>query len=870
MPVALPPPPVSHLTLVKQFVRNFAVLCSILAVVASMHYYSFYAAERATREASESLNVDLAQHMITNDISSVVRDLRFLAEHIERRQLFQQPSGLRKQRIEQEFLVFSEKKALYDQIRFIDKDGLEVVRINYNDGQPTSVDRSQLQNKSNRYYFRETLKLEQGGIYTSPFDLNIENGQIEQPYKPMMRFATPVFDQYGVLQGVVVLNYFGAHLIHNFTRAASNISDHIELVNREGYWLRSPQKDQEWGFMFGNHNRFGVLNPEEWQRISSKDRGQFHSSAGFFTFTTLYPTRIAYFASEPWLAEDAAPSSSDPYWKIIARTPAHKLSAGLSLLLQHHWILYLSIFCLSGLGAWLLAEAQIRQRQAEAQNEYERRFRRTAENMTLAAVALDQNGVVTFCNNYFLELTGWQRDQLVGKNWLQHFVPETEQQEMEQILACMNQPSSFPARYECQVLTQGGDPRLIAWNNTLSYDAQGDAIGVIGIGADITEQRQTEITLRKLSYAVEQSPATVMITNRKGLIEYTNPKFTQVTGYAADEVIGENPRFLKSGETKDDDYQALWNAISQGGEWRGEFHNRKKNGELFWESASISAVRNPDGEITHFLAVKEDITEQKRLEDEVEERNRELAKNQALTALGRMASMVAHDLRNPLSSVKMTLQILKKHPDPTSSEEAGELREIALEQIRYMEDILSDMLTFSRPDAPKPEWITVNKVIDSAIGLAQRILNDHNVALTTHYQPGLPTLYADANKLRQVFSNLITNAAQATQDQVDPQVEISAMVHLGSEGTGILIEICDNGSGISAKDEEKLFEPFFTTHAKGTGLGLAIVKRILDQHHAYIELQPRHPQGTRVVVELPTRINPIHETTQTDLESIST
>lgn len=870
MPVAPPPPPVSHLTLVKQFVRNFAVLCSVLAVVASMHYYSFYATERATREASESLNVDLAQHMITNDISSVVRDLRFLAEHIERRRLFQQPSGLRKERIEQEFLVFSEKKTLYDQIRFINKDGLEVVRINYNNGQPTSVDRSQLQNKSNRYYFRETLKLEQGGIYTSPFDLNIEKGQIEQPHKPMMRFATPVFDQYGVLQGVVVLNYFGAHLIHNFTRAASNISDHIELVNKEGYWLRSPQKDQEWGFMFGNHNRFGVRNPEEWQHISSQDKGQFHSSAGFFTFTTLYPTRIAHFASEPWLLEDAVSSSSGPYWKIIARTPAHKLPAGVSLLLKQHWILYLSIFCLSGLGAWLLAHAQIQQRQAEAQNEYERRFRRTAENMTLAAVALDQKGEVTFCNNYFLELTGWQRGQLVGKNWLQNFIPETEQQEMARILACMDQPISFPARYECQVLTQNGSTRLIAWNNTLSYDAQGHAIGVISIGADITEQRQTEITLRKLSYAVEQSPATVMITNQKGLIEYTNPKFTQVTGYAADEVVGKNPRFLKSGETEDDDYQALWNTISQGGEWRGEFHNRKKNGALFWESASISAIRNPDGEITHFLAVKEDITEQKRLEGEVKERNRELAKNQALTALGRMASMVAHDLRNPLSSVKMTLQILKKHPDPSSSKEASELREIALEQIRYMEEILSDMLTFSRPDALKPEWITVDKVIDSAIGLAQRALKDHDVTLTTHYQPGLPTLYADATKLRQVFSNLITNAAQASHDQIDPQVEINAMVHLGEEGTGIHIEISDNGSGISAKDKDKLFEPFFTTHAKGTGLGLAIVKRILDQHHAHIELQPRQPQGTCVAIELPIRINPTDESTQADSERVLT
>jgi len=237
--------------------------------------------------------------------------------------------------------------------------------------------------------------------------------------------------------------------------------------------------------------------------------------------------------------------------------------------------------------------------------------------------------------------------------------------------------------------------------------------------------------------------------------------------------------------------------------------------------------------------------------------------------MGRMASMIAHDLRNPLSSVKMTLQILKKHPDPKGSKEANELRQIALEQILYMEEILSDMLTYSRPDALKPEWITVDKVIDSATGLVQRTISDYGVNLTLHYQPGLPTLYADATKLRQVFSNLITNAAQATQDQPDPQIEIHAMVHLGSEGTGIRIEIIDNGSGISPKDRDKIFEPFFTTHAKGTGLGLAIVKRILDQHHAHIQLQPNQPQGVCVVVELPIRIKSTHESTQIDSKSIS-
>ena len=136
-------------------------------------------------------------------------------------------------------------------------------------------------------------------------------------------------------------------------------------------------------------------------------------------------------------------------------------------------------------------------------------------------------------------------------------------------------------------------------------------------GQDVTEHKRAEEQLRKLSRAVEQSPAAVVITDTQGTIEYVNPKFVEVTGYVADEVIGQNPRILKSGEMPSEVYKRMWKAISSGKEWRGEFHNKKKNGELYWELASISAIRNSEGQITHYLAVKEDITERKRLEQEL-------------------------------------------------------------------------------------------------------------------------------------------------------------------------------------------------------------------------------------------------------------
>jgi PAS domain S-box-containing protein len=137
------------------------------------------------------------------------------------------------------------------------------------------------------------------------------------------------------------------------------------------------------------------------------------------------------------------------------------------------------------------------------------------------------------------------------------------------------------------------------------------------------------LELRKLSRAVEQSPSIITIADSEGNIEYVNPKFTQVTGYAFEEVIGKNPRILKSGETPPEEYKRLWEAITSGREWRGEFHNKKKNGELYWASASISPIRDREGLITHFLGVEEDITERKRAEEEIRSLNVELERRVA-------------------------------------------------------------------------------------------------------------------------------------------------------------------------------------------------------------------------------------------------
>ena len=646
MPITQPPSPISRLHHIRGFLWVFFSLFLVLAIIGGMHYYTFYTTERTSIEAMESLNVDLAQRMIEKDINDVVGDLLFLAEHIELRGLPEALPWSMEQQIVEEFRVFAKNKKRYDQIRYLDNTGKEVVRINYNNDESSVVLESKLQNKANRYYFREALALDRRGIYLSRFDLNVEEGEIEYPLKPMMRFGTPVTNRQGDKRGIILLNYLGEQLIQNFTRAAANIADHIELINKDGFWLSSPYSDDEWGFMLGHNARIQNKNPFEWMKINDQESGQFQTANGLFTFTTIRPLN----------------TTTGDYWKIVSRVSSRQLSATLPLFIRNHYALYLSMLMLITAASWLISRSQQHHRAAEAQRDYEQRFRFTLENMELAAVALNLRGEVTFCNDHFLQTTGWRREEVIGQDWLQMFLPPELIEEVGGIITSMNNPSQFPSLYETPVKARNGGTRLIAWNNTLSFDAEGEVIGVTGIGEDITDKRKAETELLKLYQAVQQSPSIVVITDGKGRIEYVNPKFTEVSGYEPEEVIGQNPRFLKSGETSLEEYRKLWGTVLEGGEWRGEFHNRRKNGELYWEGAVISGIRNPDGQITHFLAVKEDITERKRLEAEVEQQNRELAHAETLAAMGRMASMIAHDLRNPLSSVKMTLQILSKQP----------------------------------------------------------------------------------------------------------------------------------------------------------------------------------------------------------------
>ncbi|MEK6623134.1 MAG: PAS domain S-box protein, partial [Planctomycetota bacterium] len=243
-----------------------------------------------------------------------------------------------------------------------------------------------------------------------------------------------------------------------------------------------------------------------------------------------------------------------------------------------------------------------------------RRLQAIIQSSPQAIINMTTDGRVKNWNTAAERMFGWSEKDVAGKPL--PIIPNEKQNEFHTLQSMTLQGASFTDKDAIR-RRKDGSPINVSISAAPLYNANGDVEGIMELVTDITERKRNEEQIRKLLQAVEQSPATVLITDTNGSIEYVNPKFSQITGYTREEAIGKNPRVLKSGKTPPEEYKRLWETISAGGEWRGEFLNRKKNGGLYWESASISAVKNQQGVVTHFVAVKEDITNHVKAEEQV-------------------------------------------------------------------------------------------------------------------------------------------------------------------------------------------------------------------------------------------------------------
>ena len=368
---------------------------------------------------------------------------------------------------------------------------------------------------------------------------------------------------------------------------------------------------------------------------------------------------------------------------------------------------------------------------------------------------------------------------------------------------------------------------------------------------EITQQKKSQAELSKLFQAIQQSPVSVVITDRDGIIEYVNPKFTDVTGYTQAEAIGRNPRILKSGHTPPEEYTELWKTITSGGVWIGEFRNKKKNGELFWELASIAPVT--DGEkIINFVAVKEDITERKEIEEQ-------LRQSQKMEAVGQLTGGIAHDFNNLLAIIVGNLQLLAERP--SADAKTREFLDDALWSARRGGELTHRLLAFARKQPLKPAVIDLNDVVRGMTDLLRRTLGA-NVRIEESLAPDLWKAFADRGELERALVNLAVNARDAMRSAGTLTVETRNAVldedyaeqyQEVAPGEYALLAVTDTGSGMPPEIVNRVFEPFFTTKevGQGSGLGLSMVYGFVKQSGGHVSIYSRVGQGTCVKLYLP-------------------
>jgi PAS domain S-box-containing protein len=458
-------------------------------------------------------------------------------------------------------------------------------------------------------------------------------------------------------------------------------------------------------------------------------------------------------------------------------------------------------------------------------------FYRTLFQSAYDAIFLMRDNVFIDCNPTTLRMFGHPREELVG-HFPYEFSPprqsdgrDSRELAIEKIQAALDgKPQFFGWTH------RRADGSLIFTEVSLNrIDVSGETT-ILAIVRDVTERKKAEESLRKLSQAVEQSPVNVAITDLDGNIEYANSKFCQITGYSLEEAIGKNPRILKSGHTSDEEYRVLWETLRAGGVWSGEFLNKAKDGSLFWEQARITSIKDENGQITHFLAVKEDITERKKAEEKLDGMRLQLTHVARLSTLGEMAAELAHELNHPLYAIlnyaKASRNLLSEE-GPTDLNSLREWNEEIAVIAASAGEVVKRLKSFAGRADSSRSACRVEEIVEQALRLFAVELRIARVTVETSFA-ALPAIQADRVQIQQVLVNLLGNAVEAMETVPADMRRIA--VQTVARGAEVEIVVSDQGIGLPPDAEKKIFEPFVSTKQDGLGMGLCIARTIVDAH----------------------------------------
>ncbi len=793
--------------------------------------------------------VDMQASGIGYDISQVSSDLAILANQREIGDLWkddEKPVPEILSEITEAYFRISMYRRLYDQVRLLDEYGIEIVRINFNNGFPAVVPQEELPSKKNRCCFTDAFALNRGEIFVSPLDLKTEHGKIEQPLKPMIHFATPVFGENGMKRGVVLLNYFGEKMLGRFTSHANVVKgSRSMLLNSYGHWILRPPPDVKREIIYTDRKDQSFANayPEEWKKIKSEDACQFNTAKGLFTSKTVHPLIEGRKYST---GSGIKPSDASAYcWKIVSFTASEVLyvTRNHRRLVAAIALPFLALSLLAGLW-WLVWSAVLRE-QSEASLRESKNHLQSVFRVAPTGLGVSRNRVLKQVNEHLCEMTGYSEEELVGQS-TRILYPNEE----DYLYIGSKKYSQIRDHGAGLVETRfkRKDERIInILFSSTPIDPMNLSKGVTFIAFDITERKQAEEALRisheRFLKVLDSIDATVYVADLDTykilfMNEYMIQNFGRnMTGEICYKCLYEKSEPCTSCKNRQlTDKNGRSTGVCT---WQDKNPITKK-----WYIYNDRTIEWTDGRLVK-LQIASDITGFKKMEDELRQAHK-------MESIGTLAGGVAHDFNNILFMILGNAELAlgdlpKNHPAYNF------INKIKTASVRAA-GIIKQLLNFSRKTNQEFKPIGAVSVIKDCLNFIRSSL-PATIVIKKHLPEEDVTIMGDPIQINQVLINLCTNAFQAMEEtggilQIDVEkvvigkenaVEFPAI----SDGDYLKITVKDSGPGIRHEIIDRIFDPYFTTKkiGKGSGLGLSVVHGIIKNHNGVISVQNQSGEG---------------------------